>query len=229
MSIVTQIRLILNDTGTFWPDPVVYDAVNEAQWQVWAETRWSLTTATMTTSAGADIVSIPSTILIPRWIEGTNTNYNPPVVKRIFPSTHRNLESFLRTWRSQEPGQPEFMVLWDATHLRLFPRPSDTRTWTIFGVGYPVEVTTVLQDLVGPNSYQDGILYLAASILFEPTRPDLADMYYKEAVSHILSFKKLIRNNQSHNIRTLRPATQRLEIEQSGQIGTTPSYYVLEG
>ncbi len=98
MSVVTDVQAIINDTGVFWPTATVLTAINEAQLAVYAETKWALTTQTMTLGSNADIIPIPSNILLPKWIEGTNTNFQPPMVKRFFPSTQRGLEHFLRTW-----------------------------------------------------------------------------------------------------------------------------------
>lgn len=235
MSIVAQVQVILNDTGVFWPTQTVLDAVNEAQFAIYAETKWAVTTASMSLANGEDIISIPPTILIPRWIEGTNSNFQPPVVKRFFPTTQRNLETFLRTWRGDNLGQPMYFVLWDATHWRCFPRPDNLGSnldgsypFTVFGIGFPVEITDTSMDILGPTNYLMAIQNYTVSLLLEATRPDLADMYFQQAMDQILAFKKRLRNNQSHNIRRLVPATTRFQIDQAGEVYELPSYYPLE-
>lgn len=236
MSIVAQVQTLLNDTNVFWPNQWLFDAINEAQFHVYAETRWAITTASFTLSSNADIFTIPTGIQIPRWIEGTNNLIQPPVVKRFFPTTQRNLEVFVRTWRGQNVGQPVYFTIWDATHMRCFPRPDangpgplGVYPFTMFGIGLPAEIVDTVADIVGPSTYVQAIQNYSAAILFEATRPDLADMYRALAEEQILAFKKRLRNFQSHNIRTLVPATTRLEIDQGGEVYSTPEYYPLEG
>lgn len=235
MSIVQQVQVFLNDSGVFWPTQTILDAVNEAQWQVYAETNWVISTQTFSLSSNADIISIPSPIIIPKWIEGQDSNFQPPVVKRFFITTQRNLEHFLRQWRGQNVGQPTYFIIWDATHLRVFPRPDGlgpgaggTYPFTMFGLGFPNEITDTVTDIVGPTNYVQAIQKYSAALLFEATRPDLADMYMGQAEDQIVAFKKRVRNNQRHNLRILKPATTRYEINQGGEVYELPSYYPLE-
>ncbi len=53
-------------------------------------------------------------------------------------------------------------------------------------------------------------------------------MYMGQSQEQILNIKKRLRNQQSHNIRTLKPATTRYEIDQSGEVYELPTYYPLE-
>lgn len=230
-----HIQLMLNDVGVFWPQQQIFDALNEAQLAVYAETKWATTTASLALASGVDIIPIPDSILIPRWIEGTNLNFQPPVVKRFFPTTQRQLEHFLRTWRGDNTGQPIFFSLWDATHWRVFPRPDGSGggvggayDFTVFGIGFPTEITTTTQGLAGPSNYDKAVEYGAVSLLLEATRPDLAQLYQAQADDAVLAFKKRLRNQQSHNIRTLRPATTQLELNQAGDVNELPVYYPLE-
>lgn len=234
-SITSDLQLILNDTGVFWPQQQLYDSINEAQFAVYGETKWAITSQEMVLTYNQDIIPIPSSILIPKWIEGTNNNFAPAVVQRFFPTSLRNLETFLRTWRGNNLGQPTYFVLWDATHWRCFPRPDllgsgpgGVYPFTIFGIGLPTEITLPTQDVLGPANYRLAVLNYSAALLLEATRPDLADLYLGQAMEQILLFKKRLRNQQSHNIRQLRPATTRYEISQAGQVNEVPSYYPLE-
>ena len=202
---------------------------------MYVETRWAISTASRVLGSGVDIVPIPNTIVVPKWIEGTNCLYQPPVVQRMFPTTQRNLEAYLRTWRGDSLGQPLYFAIWDATHWRCFPRPdgeglgpNGTYPMTVFGQVYPVEITTTTQDVLGPYNYVNAVSHYAASLLLELTRPDLADIYLQQSAEHVLAFKKRVRNNMSHNIRTLTPGTTRLEIQQAGDIAEIPAYYPLE-
>lgn len=232
---VARIQTIINDAGVFWPTQQILDSLNEAQFAVFSDTKWALTSAPLTLTSNVDIIPIPDSILIPRWIEGTNCNFQPPVVKRFFPATMRSIETFLRTWRGENLGQPVYFVLWDAQHWRVFPRPDNLGSgpdgvyqFTVFGVGFPPEITDTVAGLSGPENYRLAVENYTVSLLLEATRPDLADSYMALADEQVLLFRKRLRNNQSHNLRTLRPATTRLEISQAGEISETPSYYPLE-
>lgn len=235
MSAIGDIQTIINDAGVFWPQQTVWDSINEAQLAVYAEVKWAITTQTMSLTVGQDIVPIPSNILVPKWIEGTNNLFQPPVVKRFLTSTQRGLETFLRTWRGNNVGQPVVFVLWDATHWRVFPRPDGSGSgpggsypFTVFGVGFPLEINSTNTNIVGDSTYKYAVYDYACALLLEATRPDLADMYLAQAQDHMLSIKKRLRNQQSYNIRTLHPATTRFEIEQGGQISEVPTYFPVE-
>lgn len=242
-AVVTDVRTLTNDlNGVFWPDQTVFDAINEAQFHIYAETKWAITSATMTSNgstlglgSNTDIFTWPSTVLIPKWIEGTNGLFQPPQLTRVFPSSPRQLETFLPTWKGQNLGQPLYFVIWDATHFRVFPRPdgqgaaSDgSYPFTLYGIGFPTEITTTAQVMTGPATYIQAVENYAASLLFEATRPDIADMLMTQAQDQILAFKKRLRNAQSHNIRQLVPATGRFDVNQTGEIYQLPVYYPLE-
>jgi hypothetical protein len=239
MSIVTQVQNILNDTGVFWPTQNLFDAINEAQWWLFADIRWQRTSATVTLSSNADVFGIPANILIPEWLEGQDGNFQPTTYKRFYPSTMRELEQFLRTWRGNNTGQPQYFVRWDATHMRVFPRPDGlgpagggNYTFTMWGIGFPGEITNTSQDISGlttlvNDSYTQAIQNMSAALLFEATRPDLADAFLAVAMENSQLFKRTIRNMQGHNIRRLRPADH-YDKNHSGTVNDLPVYYPLE-
>lgn len=229
MSIVSDVQLILNDTGTFWTLPQVLDSINEAQFWIFAKTKWSRISSPLVMHAGQDIIQIPPTILIPGWIEGTIQNNNPESssVMRMFPTTQRELENFLRTWRGAGLAQPSYFSIWDSTHLRIFPRPDQDYTYTVWGIGFPIEILDNTTTITGPSLYVLGVKHYSVGLLLEATRPDLADQYYKLADQNVLDFRRQLRNQQSHNIRRLRIG-RRLDIQQSGTIRELPVYYPLE-
>lgn len=238
MSIVTQVQNILNDTGTFWPTQNLYDAINEAQFWIYEDIRWQRVSATVTLSSNTDIFTIPSNILIPEWLEGRDSNFDPVTYKRFYPATQRELEQFLRTWRGNNIGQPQYFVRWDATHMRVFPRPDGlgpsggNYLFTMWGIGFPTEITTTSADIGSlttliNDSYIQAIQNMAASILFEATRPDLADAFAASAAENIVAFKRTLRNMQGHNIRRLRPADH-YDKNHSGTVNDLPVYYPLE-
>lgn len=228
MSIVTQVQTVLNDNGVFWPQAQLFDAINEAQMWVYAQTKWQRIPATLNVTQAQDLVIIPPSLLIPGWVEGTRTNIdNSTTIVRFFPTTQRELEHFLRTWRGQQLDQPGYFSLWDAFHFRLFPRPDKAYTYTIWGIGYPSEITNSVQDVVGPPNYVLAVRNFSVGLLLEATRPDLAEVFMGRAEDLILAFKKQLRNQQSHNIRYLRPGS-RFDNQQGGQIRELPTFYPLE-
>lgn len=227
-SILHDIRIYLNDPGIFWTDTQVFDAINQAQMWVFAETKWSRTSTPFVLTSGVDIVPIPTGIIIPGWIEGTSTDANGVVsIRRMFPTSQRELENFMRGWRGQSLGQPKNFSIWDSFNLRVFPRPDKTYNYTIWGIGFPIEIINASQNLTGPDNYVAAVQDTALAILLEATRPDLADVYQKNADSEIEEFRKHLRNNQSHNIRRLRFG-DRFDIQQSGTIREMPVYYPVE-
>ena len=147
---------------------------------------------------------------------------------RCFPTTQRELENFLRTWRSSGLDTPQYFVIWDASHLRVFPRPDKNYTYTLWGVGYPTEIVDSTGDVTGPPNYVQIVQNLTLGLLLYATRLDLAQFYLGQAQNQIVEFKKHLRNQQSHNIRRLKPATSRFEVQQGGQVRELPTYYPME-
>jgi len=243
MSIVSQVQVLLNDTGVFWPMEFVLDAINQAQLWAFAQTKWQRKSWQLQLVTGTDLFALPGDVLIPGWIETVVPLTGGEVsTTRGFPTTHRELEHNIRTWRSSGLDAPKYFVIWDAFTLRLFPRPDKAYTYNLWGVGYPTEILDTTTFIAGPPQYVLAIQNMAASILFEATRPDLADIYMKTAQDQIQNFKVRLRNQQSHNIRRLRPGTVsisggnlftpnnagRFDLQQGGSIVALPTYYPLE-
>jgi len=220
MSTVTNVQILLNDQGVFWPLQRVLDAVNEAQWEVWSRTKWQMTSASLNLTQGVDLVRIPTSIVIPRFVEDTALRY--------FNSTQRELEAFHRTWKLDQQAAPMYFILWDAFHLRCYPSPDQSYpNYVVWGLGYPVEITTSDQFVSGDANYAKAIEHLSAAILFDATRPDLAEWQRGKAEEKLMIYKRSLRNQQSHNIRRMRPG-QRFDIQQSGRIHELPVYYPVE-
>lgn len=217
---VQDIQMLLNDQGVFWPTVRVTDAINEAQWEIYVRTKWSWTSSTLTLNPGDDIIPIPSNIVIPRFVEDTQLRY--------FPSSQRQLENFHRTWRLDGPGAPMYFIVWDAFNLRIYPKPDKVYNYTLWGIGYPSEIVDPTNDsVVGDDSYVKAVNSLTLSLLFEATRPDLADWHRGIAEEQIQAYKRHLRNYQSHNIRRLKFGG-RHDLNQSGNIYELPVYYPVE-
>lgn len=200
MSIVSDVQELVNDTGVFYPIDQVYDAVNEAQLQLYAQTKWATTTATLGLNTNDDLVVIPSSVLIPQYLE-----YN---TQRYFPTSHAKIEEYNRKWRLEPIGRPIFFVLWDAEHFRVWPRPDKTYDFLLTGIGWPAEISAGNTTITADRTYQSAVAFRAASILVEFLRPDLADFFESECQDALTRFKHTLRNAQSHNIRQLRPGTK---------------------
>ena len=229
MPIVSTIQLLLNDSGVFWPESQILDAVNQAQLWGYAKTKWVRTSWPINLPVGADLITLPSDVLVPGWMEARIVNSDSTVsFIRAFPSTQRELEHFLRTWRSTSLGAPMYFVIWDSHTLRVFPRPDKPYTYTLWGVAYPTEITSSSQDIQGPINYTLIIQNFTMSLLLNATRPDLAEYYLNLAEVGLVQFAKHLRNQQSHNIRRLVPTTSRFQINQGGSIKELPTYYPLE-
>lgn len=214
MSIVSNIQMLINDQGVFWSNDQLYDAINESQLDVWGDTKWSLSNATLNLNTGDDIVAIPPTLMIPQYVVGTNTSGDEV---RIFPSTQRELETYNRLWRGEGVGLPQVFVLWDYNHFRVFPRPDQAYIYTVFGVGYPTEISDITSDIVGPRNYVDTIENYSVANLLEATRPDLSKYYNAQGDLQLDRFNIHLRNFQSHNLRRFRPASK-FDLKQSGNV-----------
>jgi hypothetical protein len=220
MSAVTDVQIILNDQGVFWPTQRVLDAINEAQWDCWVRTKWNWTSASLTLTPGTDLIRLPSNIVIPKFVEDNGLRY--------FNSTQRELETFHRTWKLDQPAQPMWFITWDAFHIRVYPEPDQVYpNYKLWGLGYPTEILDTATSLSGDSNYVQAVEHLAAGILFDATRPDLADYQRADAEGHLNTYKRNLRNQQSHNIRRLRPG-RRFDIQQSGRVYELPVYYPVE-
>jgi len=218
LSAVTDVQLLLNDTGVFWPEAQVLDAINQAQLEVFARTKWARSATTLAVVRGQDFIPIPSSVLVPSWIEGPAVDQDGSInPKRLFPTTHWELETYSRLWRGSDLAQPRHFVLWDSKNFRLYPRPDRAYVYTLWGVGLPTEVTDAVVGLAGPKNYTLAVTNHAVGLLLLATRPDLAVVYFQRAEDQMIAFRKHLRNQQSHNIRMLRPGSS-FDVQQSGQI-----------
>jgi hypothetical protein len=201
MSLVNDIKTLVDEpgVGVFWSDQAIYDAANEALVELWASTKWATTTATLTLTASADLVEIPCTIMIPQYYTGTGGRY--------FLTTRAQAENWLREWKLQPKAYPKHLVVWDTEHVRPIPSPDATYTFTLTGIGWPVEINGGNLDVDGPTNLRTAIMYRAASTLLESTLPELADTMLKESMEAEDVFNIQLRNQQSHNIMRLKPAT----------------------
>jgi hypothetical protein len=212
MSLVTDIQELIEEaaTGVFWVNQQVYDAANQALIDTWLATRHDRTTASMAVSTNDVFANVPTEIMIPERIIINSLEY--------FPTTFALLERENRNWRSAAAAQPKWFVMWDTSRFRLVPKANAGYTFTVVGVQYPQEeITASVTDITAPALLKQAVAHRAAGIIFELTRPDLADAMRAQATELEMEFKKQLRNRGGHRIDRLRPSTK-FTIAQSGVI-----------
>lgn len=200
-TLLEDIREILDESvngSTFWTNYHVYDAANEAQVEAFSSSRGKFISTSLVISSNTDFVAIPSTIMIPQVIYGSNGKY--------FPTTQAKLEQYSKDWRSEPAGTPKFFVVFDAATLRVWPQANVDSTYTITGVPWPSEELAVgNEDISEVKLLKQAIAHRAAAGLLEFTQPQLADLTLNRAMELEYKYRKQLRNRGGHNIRTLRP------------------------
>lgn len=204
MNILQDIQLQIDETGgpVFWVIEQLYDAANAAQLEVWMNLKdWQQTSTTITLSSGNDIIAWPyTTIMVPQYII-----YNGV---KVFPTTQAQLQDWANNWKSSDPTRPNWYLLWDAKHIRLYPKSDATYTFHLFGVPWPTEIQDGTHDITGIDVLvRRAIVLRAASKLLETTQPDLADAKALEAMEFEKRYARQQRNAFGDNIARLRPTT----------------------
>lgn len=203
-NILQDVQLQVDETGgpVFWVIDQLYDAINAAQLEVWMNLKdWQQTSTTITLGSGDDIIMWPITqIMIPQYII-----YNGV---KVFPTTQAQLQDWANNWKSSNPTRPNWYLLWDAKHIRLYPKSNDIYTFQLFGVPWPTEVADGNQDIIGIDvMVRRAIVLRAAAKLLEATQPDMADAKSLEAKEFEHRYARQQRNVFGDNIARLRPTT----------------------
>lgn len=229
MTLVGIIRLLIDQatsTGTlldyptagdiFWPSQQLYDAGNEALVDFWPMlAKQSVPVAEIFTpfaiSSGTDIFAYSTgSIMIPRYIvlnSSTNSGAAAQTIDQKYWITDvTKLEQYNNNWRAFTPATPKFFVLWDAFHIRTFPRPDASYTFTLFGVPWQIELGTGTEDIVADPILKLAIAYKGAATILETTRPDTADLYMKESEELVNRYRIRLRNSSSNNMRRMKPS-----------------------
>jgi hypothetical protein len=200
MTLYSITQTILDETGgaTFWTADHVYDALNSVLVDFW-DTGGLETSATLTVPANDPSIVIPSTVMIPKYILGTNG--------KVFLTTTAKLEQYDRGWRTAQTGYPKHFVLTDASTLRPYPLADTEYELTLYGTPWPTEIAAGTLDITADEGLKLAIAHQAAGELMSLTQPPFAEESYKEAARLLSQYKIHLRNQQSHRLRTLRPAT----------------------
>jgi hypothetical protein len=230
LTLIAMVRLLIDQaTGTggvplndypvsgdiFWPSQQLYDATNEVMIDYWGalgnqSMPIALTSAAFVVTTGADIFPFPyTTIMQPSYIvlntsSGTGASLQT-INQKYWISDVTKFEQFNNNWRMYPASQPRWFSVFDAFNIRIFPQASQTYTFEIYGVPWPVELATGTEDITCDAILKLAIAYKAAANILEATRPDTADSYMKEAEELLLRYRIRLRDQSSNNIRRLKP------------------------
>lgn len=230
LTLIAMVRLLIDQaTGTggvplndypvsgdiFWPSQQLYDATNEVMIDYWGalgnqSMPIALTSATFTVTTGADIFPFAfNTIMQPSYIvlntsSGTGASMQT-INQKYWISDVTKFEQFNNNWRMYPPSQPRWFSVFDAFNIRVFPQASQTYTFEMYGVPWPVELATGTEDITCDAILKLAIAYKAAANILEATRPDTADSYTKESDELLLRYRIRLRDQSSNNIRRLKP------------------------
>ncbi len=220
MSLVTDVQQLVDESGgaVWWTAQQVYDAINEALLEDWAILKPQAGTATLTITAGSDILAFDrTTIMLPQYF------IYPSLNVKIFPTIHDELENWSRRWRGQSQARPQWAVLWDANHFRFWPQADATYQYVLWGVPWPPEIGTATQDASLEIFQRKAVVLRAAASLLDLTQPDLADAYRGEADQHAKRAIEEVRQQFDANVDRIRPGTG-WSIAQFGRISLGRQY-----
>lgn len=201
MSSITTIRTYINDPdGVIFPANYLYDCINDTLLDLFSDTKPETTSATLTLNTDDDIVSIPPAIMIPQQVIYDNKPY--------YITTQAELERWSRTWRSAKQAQPRWFIRFDHNRIRVWPRPDQLYSMTLWGIGWPDEISSTNTVIDDDSRWRQAIEHKTASKLLELSRPDLAEIHEKAFQENRHGYIINQRNAQGHNIRQLKPATR---------------------
>lgn len=213
MSLVQEVRKLLGETSAvFWADSQIRDAINEAQVCVYAEYPHVFeTSTTLEVPTETDFVAIPAAIMIPRYIMSTSGD------KYYTFSNAVDLEEYGKGWLDVTPGTPDTFVLWSAEFLRVWPQPEAATDFTLVGTPWPTACEITVDPRL-PWLVEDAVVSYATSVLFAPTRPDLAEMHmqeYGEAIrDHLVEWRRA----HPHAITRIAPGVSHLDARRRGNL-----------
>lgn len=201
----------------FWPSQQLYDAANETVMDFWATAgRQDVPIALATNStplavnSSTDLYSFDyTTLMIPTYVTlntfiGTGAA-GEQINQKYFISDRTKLEQYARDWRDNQQMQPKWFILWDAFHLRVFPKPDKTYSFTLWGVPWATELGTGTEDIVVDQILRLAMAYQTAATLLEATRPEISDLYIQNATELLNRYRIRLRNQQGNNLRRMKP------------------------
>ena len=201
----------------FFPSQQLYDAANETIMDFWAtagrqDTPIAIATATtsLVVTTATDVYAFDNVaLMIPTYVT-LNTMIGSGaggelINQRYFISDRTKLEQYARNWRSNQQEQPKWFVLWDAAHLRVFPTPDKTYSFTLWGVPWGTEIATGTEDIAVDQILRLAMAYKTAATILEATRPEVSDLYTVNATELLNRYRIRLRNQQGNNLRRMKP------------------------
>jgi len=218
VTLLNQVRLIIDEPNgpKFWPNTQLYDAINEASIEVLGSGQFDVSTATITATASAVYVALPTTIMIPKMLLSTDNIELPK-------TTYAALERDSVGWGTATGTSHVACVEFDCQTLQLYPIVSTAVVYKVVGIPYPVEITTGVEDIVANDMVSDAVRFWAGSVLFDATRPDISDTLRMEGQEHLQVAMRHKRNTQSHKIYHLSPASA-INARRSGEISVLRNF-----
>lgn len=197
----------------FWTSQQLYDAANEAVTDFWATAgrqdvpiQLATNTVPFTVTTATDIYPIDTVaLMIPTYVTLNTMIGSQRIDQKYFITDRTKLEQSARDWKDNSQAQPKWFILWDATHLRVFPTPDKTYTFTLWGVPWPHEISTGTEDITVDQILRLAMAYKTASTLLEATRPEVSDLYTRNAEEMLNRYRIRLRNQQTNNIRRMKP------------------------
>jgi hypothetical protein len=201
----------------FFPSQQLYDACNDSIMDFWAtvgrqDVPVAIATATSPLLVGTatDIYAFDNvSIMIPTYITlntfiGTG-NAGEDLNQTYFISDRTKLEQYARNWRNNQQEQPKWFILWDAFHIRVFPLPDKTYSFTLHGLPWATEIGTGTEDIAVDQILRLALAYQSAATVLEATRPEVSDLYNQNAMEMLNRYRIRLRNQQTNNIRRMKP------------------------
>lgn len=204
MGLIAECRTELGEaSAVFWTDQQIVDSLNEAQVCLVADhPRILETSVNLSIGTNTHFVDVPSSIMIPKSIQNDDAELVPFC-------SYVDLENYSPDWSTVATGKPERFVLVSHNRMRVFPRADVAYTFTMTGIPWLTELTTVADTLTFHKDLQDAIVYYAVANLFVATRPDMAAAYFEQYAASVMRYMISYRARMSHNTIRLRPGTTR--------------------
>lgn len=199
MTILDKLRIYIDEQAgaVFFPEAQLLEAVNEALLQCWIDCPPTLTRVEVGIGADGKITIPVSAIAIPKYLEGIKG-------KQYFTSIPQ-MNAYSPGWRaSTATALPTHFILLDSETILAYPRPDASYAYDLYGIGWPADLTSSIEDVTAPEAFKEAVAILAASVLLEHTMPNFGDVAAAEAARLLAEARS---RNRKMSPLTLRPST----------------------
>lgn len=221
MSLYSDVQQVIDEAAPqFWTQEQIYTNLNDAQNDTFTYLKgYALASTTLAISSGTDIVAWDTTaLMLPTYCLNTLRN-------EVFITNHAQLQDYNPGWRNATPSAtPTHLVLWDASHFRVWPLPSANIIYTLYGTPWAPELTVGVDGPTLDPFLHKTIVYRAASALLEFTQPELSDLYDMQAKEWERRYYRQLRNFGGANIFRLAPS-KAWQVGQLGDINLSKRYW----